>query len=211
MFKQVIAVAAMASMMIAGQANAQAQAAKAGAKAAEEVGAAVKGGRSLRPGQAAGAKVNGSGVVSEKSSAAAGVTAKSTSDSAVAQTGVDSHLSCPVDSPVSKLATGDQAVLQEAVGMGVGGSACLNNFSSIGPVEAVIAGDREAIAVAKSLGVTDAAKTSKANVREIAKAWAKGVAKKLGVSAEEGRKKLSQLCANKCDTTSAALCAVAAM
>ncbi|MGE0764017.1 MAG: hypothetical protein AB7N80_12115 [Bdellovibrionales bacterium] len=203
MFKQVIAIVAAVGMIATVNANAQG-AAKGAAKAAEEVGAAVRGGKTIKPGQA-GAKVNSTGAVKSTSSEAAGVVTQK--QEAAAATGVDSHVTCPADSVLSKLPRSAQATVQEFQGMGGGGSACMVNLKSVEAANAKVAGDAEAIQVAKRLGVTDIARATKVQLVKIAQGWTKGIMNALGIKEiAEGVRRTKAICANNCDLLSKQLC-----
>lgn len=210
MLKKVSVVIALAAIVVSGTANAQgAAAAKAGTRAAEEVSGALKGGtrETIRPGTGAGGKVGTSGVVAEKSNAAAGT---SSQVKAQAATGVDSHVSCPANSVLSKLSRADQEVVFAASGKGAAGSACLVNFESVEAAQVVAAADAAAVQEMDKQGVDHIKSASFNQKLEVLKSMTKAVAAKMSISLAQAKEKIEGLCKNGCDVASADLCAIAA-
>ena len=92
-------------------------------KAGEGIGTEIEGGTSIRPGQVPGGTMTAPGVAPKTVSRTAGTSSAAQQPAAPAATGVDSHVTCPTDSPMGQLPTAERNNIFAAVAAGVGGSA----------------------------------------------------------------------------------------
>lgn len=162
----------------------------------------------IQPKAGAGAKVNAAGAVNDNAQSA-GKQKDISAQSAAAQTGMNSHYTCPTDSVIRFLSKAKQGGMAAATGAGVGGNACASNFESKETAEVVADAQIAGFNKLKSLGLTDVSQANKGQLIQVGEAMIDSIAAKLGVSKADANERFKNMCNQGCDVAGKQICDVA--
>ena len=81
------------------------------------------------------------------------------------------------------------------------------NFSSLATVEVIAKADEAALTALTQMNLKSISQCNQAQRLQVAEAMVGAIARELGTDANDAKSRFKQLCSNKCDVASPALCA----